>query len=157
MQHRRSPSLFGIRAGWELFPLAVFAAFVVVIGVNATMVKLALDTFPGQTAGEGFDVSNRYDHILDLAQKEAALGWKADISVAEGQPVVILSAAPEQAAIEGSAERPVGPREHTPLVFEGAGPRRVAETVLAPGQWDILLTVSDGTNALHTAKRVIVK
>ena len=156
MQYRKSRGLLGIRAGWELFPVAVFAAFVVVIGVNATMVKLALDTFPGKTAGEGFDVSNRYDRILELAQKEAALGWKADISVAEGQPVVILFA-PEQATIDASAERPVGPREHTPLVFEGAGARRVSETVLAPGQWDILLTVSNGTHALHTAKRVIVK
>ena len=154
MQHSTSKRLLG--SGWQLFPLAVFGAFVVVIGVNVTMVKLALDTFPGRTAGEGFDVSNEYDRILDRVQKEAALGWKADISVAEGQPVVILSA-PERATIEASAERPVGPPEHTPLVFEGAGARRVSETVLAAGQWDIVLTVSDGTHALHTAKRLIVK
>ncbi|HKM62631.1 MAG TPA: FixH family protein [Acidisphaera sp.] len=141
---------------WRRFPLAVAGAFAVVFAVNVTMVKLALDTFPGRPVGDGFDTSNNYDRILDRARQEAALGWKVDVDVAEGHPVVML-AAPPQAAIEASAERPVGPREHTALVFLGGGARRVSETMLDPGQWDVTLTITEGTQALHTAKRVIVK
>jgi len=33
---------------WRRFPLAAAAAFAVVFAVNVTMVKLALDTFPGR-------------------------------------------------------------------------------------------------------------
>ncbi len=141
---------------WRRFPLALAGAFAVVFAVNVTMVKFALDTFPGRPVGEGFDTSNNYDRILARARQEAALGWKVDVDVAEGHPVVTL-AAPEDATIEASAERPVGPREHADLVFEGGGARRVSETVLDPGQWDVMLTVTEGTHTLHTAKRVVVK
>jgi nitrogen fixation protein FixH len=141
---------------WRWFPFAVAAALVLVFAVNAVMVKLALDTFPGAASGQGFDISNNYDRILARAQQEDALGWRVDVSVAEGQPVVML-AGPAQAAIEAFAERPVGPREHTPLVFEGAGARRISETILAAGQWDVMLTIADNGHVLHTAKRVVVK
>jgi nitrogen fixation protein FixH len=148
MAKRRSP--------WQWFPVAIIAALVTVFLVNAVMVKLALDTFPGATKGEVFDVSNRYDRILDRARQEAALGWTVDIGVMEGRPVVTLNA-PPQATIEATAERPVGPPERTTLVFTSTGARRVADTVLAPGQWDVMVTIADGEHTLHTEKRVIVR
>ena len=116
----------------------------VVIAVNAGMVYLALDGFPGRAGGDGFDLSNHYDQVLDAAQRQAALGWDLRAAPGEaGHAVLTLtdrSGAPLRGArIEATAERPLGAAEATQLVFHDAGAGRyVADAALAlPGQWEL--------------------
>jgi nitrogen fixation protein FixH len=134
----------------------------VVIAVNSYMAYSALHTFPGQAGRDGFDLSNRYDAVLDRVKQQAALGWsieaRLDIS---GHPLLILRDASDLpltgAAIRAVAERPLGEKSTTPLVFQEVAPGRYAAQVPLPakGQWDIMLTTSAHGHDVTTTRRIV--
>ncbi len=149
---------------WNLFPWAIVAGMLVVVAVNAGMVFSALQTFPGKAGRDGFDLSNRYNKVIDRVQAQAALGWTVVTEVdATSRPTVRLTASaggtplvnPRVVAV---ARRPVGDPQDTDLRFEHAGNGRyVADTPLAmQGQWDLMLTVTSQSRELMTTRRIIV-
>jgi nitrogen fixation protein FixH len=152
-----------VQSGWRWFPWAIvgFLGFVVV--VNAGMMWAALGTFPGAAGGDGFDLSNHYDRVLDVAAHEAALGWKLDASVdPAGQPSITLidrSGAPLNGArVSATAERPLGPPTTTALTFQAAAGRYVtAQRLPEKGQWDLLVTATQDGRTYTTTRRVIVR
>lgn len=151
------------RSAWNLFPWAIVAGMLVVVAVNAGMIFSALQTFPGKAGRDGFDLSNRYNKVIDRVQEQAALGWTilADVD-AKSRPTVRLTVSaagtplvnPRVLAV---ARRPVGDPLDTDLMFEHVGNGRyVADTPLAiPGQWDLMLKVTSQTKELMTTRRVI--
>jgi nitrogen fixation protein FixH len=148
---------------WRFFPLAVIGWLGIVIAVNVGMVYAALLSFPGKSTDEDFALSNRYDSLLEQAQREAALGWNLVAwTDALGRPEVTLTdrdGAPLRgASMTASAERPLGAPEQQAFAFrEAAAGRYIADAALsAPGQWDLTLSASlDGHDVLLT-RRVIV-
>jgi nitrogen fixation protein FixH len=148
---------------WRWFPVAMIGAMGIVFAVNGVMVYDALHSFPGAAGSDGFDLSNRYDHVLATAQRQAALGWQIEADVtATHQPSLLLAdrnGAPLAAtAIDASAERPIGPPDTTALAFHPIGHGRYqAETSLFSGQWDIMLTVHADGRLYSATRRVVVK
>ena len=134
-----------------------------VFAMNGWMVYNALHTFPGQAGQDGFDLSNEYKRVLATAQQQAALGWQIAAETTEaGLPVLQLTDAKGGAlaatAIEAQAERPVGPPETTALSFRSmANGQYRADKVLAPGQWDIMLTIRADGRRYSATRRVFVK
>jgi nitrogen fixation protein FixH len=148
---------------WRWFPAGMIAAMGLVFAVNGYMVYDAYHTFPGAAGSDGFDLSNEYDRVLATVKQQAALGWQVEANVdATRYPVLRLTdrtGAPlATTAIEAHAERPVGPTDTTPLLFQPIGDSRFqADKTLYSGQWDIMLTLRADGHVYSTTRRVVVK
>jgi nitrogen fixation protein FixH len=149
------------RSAWQFFPWWVAGCMGVVIVVNVFMAYSALHTFPGQAGRDGFDLSNRYDQVIDRVQRQAALGWTIDAATDDaGHPLLMLTDAAGHplsgAAIQGVAERPVGATLSTPIAFREAGAGQyVGDAILpAKGQWDIMLTATADGHDVTTTRRI---
>jgi nitrogen fixation protein FixH len=152
------------RSAWRFFPWWVTGAMSVVIAVNVGMVYSALHTFPGHAGSDGFDLSNRYDAVIDRVQAQEALGWVVRAETdSSGHPVLKLSRSSggplSGARVQAVAERPLGATQTTRLAFREAAPGRyVGDAILAaPGQWDLMLTASSEGHDITTTRRVIVR
>ncbi len=150
-------------SAWRLFPWAVAAGMGVVVLVNGTMIWSALDTFPGKAGRDGFELSNRYNTVLERVAEQAHLHWSvAATSDAKGHPVLTLTDANGApligARIEGTAERPVGEDRRETVVFnEKGGGRYVGDIALdLRGQWDVLITARANGHTLTTTRRIVV-
>lgn len=150
-------------SGWQWFPVGLIAAMGVVFAVNVAMVYDAYQSFPGVAGADGFDLSNQYKRVLATAQHQADLGWQVQAEVPAGQPPALRltnhDATPLNATvITAQAERPVGPAATTVLAFrQVADGRYQADTALAPGQWDLMLTILADGQQYAATRRVIVK
>ena len=149
---------------WRFFPLAVIIAMSVVVAVNAGLVYAALHSFPGKAGDEAFDLSNRYDAVLEQARREAALGWTVTAQTEEaGRPVVFVTRRDGSplhgVSIAASAERPLGLPETRRMAFhEATAGRYVADTALMePGQWDLTLSASFEGARIMATRRIIVR
>lgn len=164
MRTLRNGGAPGGHSSWRWFPWAVAGAMGLVIAVNVGMVYAALHTFPGQAGSDGFDLSNRYDQVIERTQAQAALGWTVAAEVdAQHRPVLVLqdrAGAPLSGAmVHATAERPVGPERNTALAFRETAPGHyVANTALdEQGQWDLLLSADAHGQDLTTTRRIVVR
>jgi nitrogen fixation protein FixH len=91
------------------------------------------------------------------------LGWQVDTGLdADRHPVLHLTnragAVLADPKIEAQAERPVGPKDMAVLTFRAAGDGAYqAATSLAPGQWDLVVTVRADGQVLTTTRRILVR
>ncbi len=153
------------RSPWRFFPLAVVLSIGVVVAVNAVLIYDALHTFPGAAGDDAsFALSNHYGTVLEQAQRVAALGWVVTTATDDAGRVVVTLAARDGvplrgASLTGSAERPLGTPQTYAVRFQEAGQGRfVADASLPlPGQWDVTLSASVGSNAMAVTRRVIVR
>jgi nitrogen fixation protein FixH len=151
------------RSAWRFYPWAVVGAFVIIIAVNGVMVWSAMATFPGVATTDVFDHSNRYDDVLALAAREAALGWRIEATSEGARATLTLTdriGRPLAGAhITATAYRPLGPDQATPLRFHELTPGRYrADPPLpAAGQWALRLAVTVGSDTLHATPRVLVR
>jgi nitrogen fixation protein FixH len=136
----------------------------VVIVVNVFMAYSALHTFPGQAGRDGFDLSNRYDQVIERVQQQAALGWTVQAKSDDaGRPVLLLTHAGGAplagASVDAVAERPLGDAQTTHIAFREAAPGRfVGDAALpAKGQWDLMLTATAEGHDVTTTKRIVVR
>ena len=135
------------RRGWQWFPLGLIASMAVVFAVNGAMVTWALTTFPGAAPDDGYDISNRYDAVLERLAAQRALGWSVDVHLRGPRPELVLrdrDGAPLIGArATGAALRPLGPPHRHELHFtEVTAGHYLADIDLAePGQWDLLVAV----------------
>jgi len=151
------------RSPWRFFPLAIAGGIGLTVAVNVTMIWSAVATFPGKAGRDGFDLSNRYNMVLDHEARQAALGWSVRAQAdAQGRPVLTVTDAAGQpfpsARVDAVASRPLGTERATPLVFidHGAG-RFVADQALTlPGQWDLAITAATGGRSMTVTRRVHV-
>jgi nitrogen fixation protein FixH len=148
--------------GWRFFPWYVAGGLCVVLLVNAVLVFLAVESFPGLATDHGFNASNHYDSVLAAADRQAALGWTVQDTLADGRPVVALSGrdgAPLAGArLSATAERPIGAAEPVPVAFHATAPGRFeADAPLEQGKWELDLTVTANGQDYHTVRRLIVK
>ena len=155
------PGADSARSGWRFFPWFVAGGLGLTMVVNFTMTYLAVHSFPGLATQGGFANSNAYDHVLQAAQQQAALGWSVQDALVDDRPVITLAGrdgAPlAGATLVATAERPVGEALPLPLAFHltSAG-RFEADNALAPGKWDLAIAVTAERHAFHTLRRVVV-
>lgn len=150
-------------SAWRFFPLAIVGGIGLTVAVNMAMVWSAVATFPGKAGRDGFELSNRYNAVLDREARQAALGWTVRAQAdAKGRPVLTVTDASGQpfatARVEAIASRPLGAEQATALAFtdHGAG-RFVADQPLGlSGQWDLAITASTGGRAVTVTRRVHV-
>ena len=152
------------RSAWRWFPWWLAGAMAMVFAVNGYMIFAALETFPGVAGRDGFDLSNSYDRVLDVAAREAALGWKLDARAgAAGHASITLTdragAALQGAQVTARAERPLGPRMDLPITFRDAGQGRYEAQQVLPekGQWDLLLSATVEDRSTSATRRVVVR
>ena len=164
MRMREDPGAGNPGTVWRFFPWFVAAAMTAVVAVNFGMVYAALHTFPGNAGGDGFDLSNHYNLVLDRVERQSALGWAVRAEDANaGHPIIVLTdrsgAALAGAALRGTAARPVGDPRTTNIEFSETSPGRYigAETLDEKGQWDLQLSATASGHALSTTRRIVVR
>ncbi|RAI59893.1 FixH family protein [Roseicella frigidaeris] len=135
------------RSGW--IPWVFVGGLLLVVAVNGGLIYFAVSTFTGVTVGKSYDKGRAYNHVLEEAARQDALGW---------QPVVRLAGEWLQVAVTGPDGRPVAgrlegvmrrPIEGTEIeiALEPVAPGRWRAPVeLRPGQWEarLRLTAPDG-------------
>jgi len=148
---------------WRFFPLAIVGGIGLTVVVNAAMIWSAIATFPGRAGRDGFELSNKYNLVLDRQALQSDLGWSVAASVEpDGRPTLRVTDATGQAfpgsRVTAVATRPLGDRHTTDLVFgDHGGGRFIADRALAlPGQWELSVTATAGERILTVTRRVHV-
>ena len=135
--------------GTKVF-LILVAFFGVVIGVNVTMMKLAIATLPGTDVDSPYAAGLAYDREISAAQDQAARKWKVSAHIdrrADGNAELQVEA--RDAADEpltglkfaDRLERPTDKRADLAVELSeaGIGIYRGSASAVAPGQWDLVI------------------
>jgi nitrogen fixation protein FixH len=130
--------------------LILVAFFGVVIGVNVTMMKLAISTLPGTDVDSPYSAGLAYEKEIAAAHEQAARNWQVNADIkrgadggatlqveardATGQPVTGLK-------FKGTLERPIDKRadQSVELTEIGIGVYRGTAAAVAAGQWNLVL------------------
>ncbi|MDO9711288.1 FixH family protein [Paracraurococcus lichenis] len=153
-----SASLSPRRSLW--IPYAFVGGMLLVLAVNAGMVYAAVSTFTGVTTGRSYDKGRAYNHVLEEAARQDALGWRPEVALAGGALRVTVrdrEGLPVEGRLDGVLRRPV---EGTEMVVAAAAVSPgtwVAEAPARAGQWEarLRLTAADGRH-LDIRQRVMV-
>ena len=131
-----------------LFMLVAF--FGVVIGVNMIMMRLAIQTLPGTEVDSAYSASLAYGKEIVAAHDQNVRNWTVDAHVErsgqggatlqvevrdhDGRPMSGLK-------FQGHFERPADKRsdQAVALAETGIGIYRGSATLIAPGQWDLIV------------------
>jgi nitrogen fixation protein FixH len=149
-----------------LLMLLVF--FGVVIGVNVTMMRLAIETLPGTEVESAYSASLRYEKEILAARDQDALNWQVDAHIERigtGGATLQVTAHDHSGnpmsglKFIGRFERPTDKRADLPLDLAevGIGVYRGTAEALAPGQWDLVLEGdSAGKRVFLSKNRVLL-
>jgi nitrogen fixation protein FixH len=138
--------------GYHMTAILV-AFFGVIIVVNFTMARLASKTFGGEVVENSYVASQHFNHWLDEAAREKALGWTAAVSrTPDGRVALGLGGVPQgNAEVSAVARHPLGVMPQQPLTFEAAGKDRFVSTRAIPqGRWRLRIEVKLDGKAFST-------
>ena len=148
--------------------LMLVAFFGVVIGVNVTMMKLAIATLPGTEVDSPYAAGLVYDREISAAQDQAARKWKVSAHIerrADGNAVLQVEARDASGRpvtglkFGGRLERPTDKRADlaVELAEAGSGVYRGNAASVAPGQWDLVIEGdAKGERVFLSRNRVIL-
>jgi nitrogen fixation protein FixH len=149
------------RSRW--IPWVFVGGMLLVVAVNSVLVSAAVSTFTGTTAGHAYDRGRTYNHVLEEAARQRALGWSAELSW-KGDQLLLHVRDREGLSltldtdVAGLLHRPLQGRE-VPLGFHPIGEGAWAATphVPEPGQWEARLTLTrpDGAR-LQVSRRLML-
>jgi nitrogen fixation protein FixH len=131
-----------------LFMLVAF--FGVVIAVNMVMMKLAILTLPGTDVDSAYSASLAYENEIAAAHDQNARNWKIDAHIqrsANGGATLQVEARDNSGKpmsglkFQGRFERPTDRRADQPVALAetGIGIYRGSASLIAPGQWDLVI------------------
>jgi nitrogen fixation protein FixH len=131
-----------------LFMLLAF--FGVVIGVNISMMQLAILTLPGTEVDSAYRAGLTYGSEIAAAHDQNARNWTVDAHLErgpDGGAMLQVEAHDDKGApmsglnFTGRFERPADRRADQPIAFAetGIGIYRGSAANIAPGQWDLVL------------------
>lgn len=152
------------RGAW--IPWIFVGGMLLVVAVNAVMIRLAIGTFTGVTVERPYERGIAYNTILAAQAEQDRLGWTAEVRLqttgggsilhlvlrdAEGRP---LDAAPTLAL-----ERPLEPASRIAVTPDEAATGRYVARLerLRPGQWDVTVDARRADGRLHLRRRVIAE
>jgi nitrogen fixation protein FixH len=144
----RSTSSRKLAGGMVLAMLIAF--FGTVIGVNVTMMRLAISTLPGTDVDSAYSASLGYEKEIAAARDQNARHWQVDAHIqrgANGEATLQVEARDQTGQpmtglkFQGRFERPTDKRADQPvdLTEVGTGIYRGSAGAIAPGQWDLVL------------------
>jgi nitrogen fixation protein FixH len=128
----------------------LLAFFGVVIGVNMTMMKLAILTLPGTEVDSAYSASLAYENEITAAHDQNARNWKVDAHIQrsrDGGATLQVEARDNSGVpmsgltFQGRFERPTDRRADQPVALAetGIGIYRGSAPLIASGQWDLVL------------------
>jgi nitrogen fixation protein FixH len=143
------------------------AFFGVVIGVNMTMMKLAILTLPGTEVDSAYTASLGYEKEIAAAHDQDARNWQVDAHIwrgADGSATLQVEAHDSGGRpmtglkFQGRLERPTDKRADLPVelaevgigIYRGTAPR------VAPGQWDLVLEGDAAGQRMFLSKNRVV-
>ena len=148
------------RSRW--IPWVFAGGMVLVLAVNIGMVVAALSTFTGVTTGRAYDKGRAYNHVLEEAARQDALGWRATVAAEAGVLRVVAAdraAQPVAGRLEGVLRRPMDGHE-LPLALASSQPG----TWTAPlaeaqhGLWEVRLSLTDAEgHRLDIRQRLVLR
>lgn len=143
--------------GWHVL-VGMIAFFGVITAVNAVMITLALESFPGQVSVTPYEDGVAYNKKLAQMEAQARLGWRASAGV-EGRTVVVHMRDSSDAPISGLRmtgllQRPATESGKVTTRFEEGEPGvyRAKPGGLA-GAWDLTVNAVDAKGRTFEAER----
>jgi nitrogen fixation protein FixH len=142
--------------------------FAVVIGVNVTMMRLAIQTLPGTDVDSAYSASLAYEKEIAAARDQNARNWRVEAHVERsGQGGATLQVEVRDDTgrpmsglkFQGQFERPADKRadQAVALAETGIGIYRGSSALIAPGQWDLVLEgVAAGQRMFLSKNRVLL-
>ena len=130
--------------------LMLLTFFGVVIGVNVTMMRLAIETLPGTEVDSPYQEGLVYDKEIAAAHAQDARDWQVDAHIARdgnGDATLQVTARDRDGKpmsglkFLGRFERPTDKRadQAVELSEVGIGIYRGIAAAMPPGQWDLVL------------------
>jgi nitrogen fixation protein FixH len=143
------------------------AFFGVVIGVNVTMMRLAIGTLPGTDVDSAYTASLGYEKEIAAAHDQNARNWQVDAHIQRGTnggAMVQVEARDNGGRpmtglkFQGRLERPTDKRADLPvdLAEVGIGVYRGGAAQVAPGQWDLVLEGDAAGQRMFLSKNRVV-
>jgi nitrogen fixation protein FixH len=148
--------------------LMLVAFFGIVIGVNVTMMKLAIATLPGTEVDNPYAAGLAYDREIAAAHDQALRKWQVNAHIerrADGGAVLQVDARDASGSpvtglkFGGRLERPTDKRADLALELSeaGIGIYRGTAAAVAPGQWDLVIEgEAHGERVFMSRNRVIL-
>jgi nitrogen fixation protein FixH len=149
--------------------IAVVSFFIVVIGVNVVMMRLAIATLPGTEVDSAYSASLAYQREIQAAHQQDRRDWKVDAHIerqADGTArLSVYAAAQDRAPLAGLSvfarlERPTDRRADQAFEMTEAADGRYRGTVhgVAARQWDLVIESDrDGSRLFLSRNRVVLK
>jgi nitrogen fixation protein FixH len=144
------------------------AFFMVVAGVNAVMMTLAIRTMPGVEVKSAYETSQRFNGEIARMQSQAERGWQADARLLRAGPDAALTLSLRDRtggpvaglAIEARLEHPATRQQDHAETLRETAPG-VYEAPLANvhgGSWTLAITALRGDDPVFTSRsRVVLK
>jgi nitrogen fixation protein FixH len=145
----------------------LFAFFGIVIGVNVTMMKLAIQTLPGTEVDSAYTASLGYEKEIAAAHDQNARNWQVDAHIQRGSDggATLQVEAHDNGGrpmtglkFQGRLERPTDKRGDlaVELAEVGIGVYRGSAPQVAPGQWDLVLEGDAAGKRMFLSKNRVV-
>lgn len=139
---------------------ALLGFFALVSAVNAAMVWLALDSFPGRTSDDPYREGLAYNRVLETRAAQRALGWRAEVrfEAAPGGGALLSASFRDRdgrplagLAVRGTLSRPATAGFDRPvrLAETGAGLYTARLSALNGKGWWLLALEARGGGAVH--------
>ncbi len=147
------------RSRW--IPWVFVGGMLLVLLVNVGMVVSALTTFTGVTTGRAYDKGRAYNHVLEEAARQDALGWRSIVAVeARTLRLAVQDRAglPVPGRVAGGLHRPMDGLQ-LPLVLAADAAGWTAAVPETPaGLWEVRLTLTDAEgHRLDIRQRVVLR
>jgi nitrogen fixation protein FixH len=137
--------------------------FAVVFGVNATMMKLAIDTLPGTEVDSAYSAGMSYEREIAAARAQSNRDWQVDARVErqpDGSATLRVEARDKNGSplaglkFFGRLERPTDKRADLEVTMAevGNGIYRGNAAGVAPGRWDLVLEGDATGNRMFLSK-----
>lgn len=136
--------------------------FLLVFAVNGVFVFFSLTSHPGTTSRDAYREGLEYNRVLESAERQQALGWRAQVLERDGTVRLRLQDADGAAVggLAGKAEigRPASDAEDRILdvVETVPGRYRAAGAPLGPGRWKVVFEMADGAGRRFRAEEEVL-
>jgi nitrogen fixation protein FixH len=156
------------KAEWRLTGKHVLAMliafFAVIFAVNFGMMWVAIQTMPGLDVKSSYEASQNFNRQLDAISSQDGRGWQVDVRMpTTGKGLIELVLHDKSGAllsglqVEARFERPTDKRLDIalPLNAKAQGQYWAPLPDLMPGQWDLVIEISEKGQRAHVSKRRI--
>lgn len=141
-------------------PWVFVGAMALVVAVNGVLVVASIRTFSGVDIERPYERGRGYDAVLAEAARQDALGWRAELRLADARSLEIVvrdrEGRPVKGQLEGLLRRPAEAGEVALDPVAIAPGRWFAPIEARRGQWDARLTLLGADGARFEIRQRIV-